>query len=31
MWLTPLIAVSANPGAGTWNAKLSQMNPASSD
>ena len=30
MWLSPLIAASAKPGAGTWNAKLSQMNPASS-
>ena len=30
MWLSPLIAASAKPGAGTWKAKLSQMKPASS-
>ena len=28
MWLRPLIAASAKPGAGTWKAKLSQISPS---
>ena len=27
-WLSPLIADSTNPGAGTWKAKLSQISPS---